>query len=147
MLLSIVDGTTQRWRLHEHEQGAPIAVAYAGGDYTADAGTWTVDSGDLITYDYTVIGKRLKIDLTINSSSISSAAATRMQATIPNGYTYVKDARDPCFVFNGGTSTTGMARATAAATQLFIYRDAGAAAYAVATNTSNFFVASFQEIT
>lgn len=140
------DLANTKWRLIEHEQGAPISVAYTSTDYTADAGTWTVDSGDLGTYTYTIRGKRLLIDFTATTTSISSASATRMQVLIPNGYTYTREARQGAVIFNGGTSTEGMARSVATETRMFLYRDPGASAYATATNTSNFFTSFEAEI-
>lgn len=140
------DGTTSRWRLVHHQQGAPIAVAYTAGDYTADTGTWTVDSGDVLTFVFTVRGKCLLIDFTATSTTISSALATRMQLLLPNSYVYTRESRQPCFVFNGGTSTTGMARSISTATQVFLYRDSAVSNYAAEVNLASHYVSFEAEI-
>lgn len=76
------DLTTARWRLIAHEQGAYIDIAYASGNFTAQAGTWTVDSGDLITSAYYVRGLEVYYKLKILSST-TSTTPNYLDAVLP----------------------------------------------------------------
>lgn len=76
------DATTLRWRLVAHEQGAYIDMAYAGGNFTSQAGTWTVDAGDLITMAYYVRGREVTFKLKILSST-TSVATNYLDAVLP----------------------------------------------------------------
>src|SRR4026207_1435611 len=55
------DATVTQWRLLAHDQGAWITPAYAGTDYTAATGTWTVDSGDAIELRHWPQGRPLAV--------------------------------------------------------------------------------------
>lgn len=66
------DATTARWRLVAHTQGAWITAAFAAGNFTANAGTWTVDAGDVITCSYYLTGKQLSVLLQIDTTSCAT---------------------------------------------------------------------------
>lgn len=84
----VYDGTTQRFRLVAHEQGAWLTPTYAAGDYTAATGNWTVDSGDVSAFRYRLNGRRLEVQLLIATSDVSATPATLKRA-VPGGYTLV----------------------------------------------------------
>ena len=46
------DDTTARWRQCGYSQGNPIVVAYAAGNFGTGVGTWTVDAGDQVNFQY-----------------------------------------------------------------------------------------------
>lgn len=77
------DGTN--WRILTHEQGASITPTYAGGDYTASTGSWTVDSGDVIGVSYYLRGKQLTVFINVNSTSVSATPVSLSRA-IPGGF-------------------------------------------------------------
>lgn len=81
------DGTTQRWRLIHHEQGAWISVPYSAGNFStfAGAGTWTVDSGDQKRFAYWLKGRTLHLSFNFNGTTVSSASAV-LQVTPPGGF-------------------------------------------------------------
>jgi hypothetical protein len=86
------DGTTQRWRVLQHEQGAWITPAYSGTDYSGVGPTWTVDSGDVTTAAFCLCGRRLSFMLTIDASSISGTGI-EVVAKIPGGFNAAKSLR------------------------------------------------------
>jgi len=73
------------WRLVAHEQGAWITPAYNAGDFTASAGTWTVDAGDLPLFRYRLSGRRLLIQYSIELTTISTTPFS-LNFAIPGGY-------------------------------------------------------------
>lgn len=79
-------------------------VSYAAGDFTASAGTWTVDSGDLLGFRYALSGKTMFVQFLIVTSDVS-LATEKLKVRIPGGYTAA--ARFDNFGFaidNGGTA-------------------------------------------
>lgn len=78
------DSTSAGWRLISHIQGAPIAVTYASGNFLvfSGGGTWTVDSGDQITFQYTIIDKMCLVQVILDTTSISGTC-TRLQIITP----------------------------------------------------------------
>ena len=62
------------------------AVAFSAGNFTADVGTWTVDSGDVLQNQYTLIGKTLFWKLAVSASDVSNAGAI-LRATLPASLT------------------------------------------------------------
>jgi len=98
--------------------GEWTAVAYNSANYTASAGTWTVDSGDQVTYSYTLVGKTLTLVFFIQTTDVSSAAALRI--AIPDGYTAAKATRNPCQIFDAGTVGEGLAYVAAGGTYVSI---------------------------
>lgn len=71
----VYDLTTARWKMVEHTQGDWITVAYAGGNFTASAGTWTVDSGDVTTCAYYLTGRMLFVNISLGTTSVSATPA------------------------------------------------------------------------
>lgn len=82
----VYDSTTARWRLVSHEQGAWITPTYAGTDYTASAGTWTVGSGDVSVYRYYLTGRILNVQLELANTDVSTTPAT-LRLLVPNTFT------------------------------------------------------------
>lgn len=81
----LYDGTTARWRLVRHDQGAPIDVAYNASDFTS-ASTWTVDSGDVNRHSYMVRGREVTEYLEIVTSSVGASPGSALMSLIPNGW-------------------------------------------------------------
>src|SRR5215510_1351353 len=69
------------WNLIAHDQGPLIDIPYSSGNFTADAGTWTVDSGDIDLLAYKIEGRTKYVAWRLNTTSNSSAAATTAQDT------------------------------------------------------------------
>lgn len=79
------DGTTGRWRVLEHEQGAWIDVPFNATDFTASGGTATVASGDMRTFRYWLKGRSLTVSLGVIQIDLSASPA-RIDAKIPGGF-------------------------------------------------------------
>ena len=94
------DATTSRWRVGAVEPGAVISVAYNGADFTAGAGTWTVDSGDVGTHKYQQRGTTLKIIFQVSTTTQATAATNVHFIALPNGFT----------VANGGVQVVSFGR-------------------------------------
>lgn len=70
----IYDGTTARWRLVEHDQGAYITPTFAAGNFTATGGTggtWTV--GSAVTSAYYLKGRQLHVEIFLTATTTSAA--------------------------------------------------------------------------
>jgi hypothetical protein len=105
----VYDATTARWRLAQHFQGAPIAVPYTSTDFTADAGTWTVDSGDLNTFNYYLTGNAMQVTVVITFST-TSGVNIGLLILIPNGYTISSVVNDIASVTPVGVGAAGIAQ-------------------------------------
>jgi len=112
------DATTLRWRLIHHQQGSPIAVTYSAGDYTASTGTWTVDSGDVATYQFVIENNIVTFLVQIQDTDVSVTPAT-LWAAMPAGMTAVKTVRAFLLYQDaGGANTGGLFSVIAADTKL-----------------------------
>lgn len=121
------DGTTDRWRLITHYQGAAIVVPYAAGDYTASgAMTWTVDSGDRLDYSYTFRGKNVLISINIDGSVVGGVASSALRVTFPTGLTPSATQVGPAVGADNGTASFVNYRAPSASTFLEFRRTDGA---------------------
>ncbi len=125
-----------------YSQGRSVAegewtdVAYAAGNFTASAGTWTVSSGNQAVYKYTLVGRKMTLAWIINSSSCSNAA--NMRLAIPGGFTPVTGQH--CNIFSlsaGGARVSALAILTAAVAYVDIYATADAGNFAI--SASNLF--------
>lgn len=134
----VYDDTTQRWRVVSHEQGAPIAIAHSGGNYTATSGTWTVASGDQEVLNYTLKGRLLTICGVLNSTSLSSTPGNTVLDLSGLGYTWVSYFYLPFAYSDNGTYGTGLVvpNAVGGNTVLFFKNIAGTAWAASTDNTS-----------
>jgi hypothetical protein len=131
------DATVTQWRLAAHEQGAWINPAYAGGDYTAATGTWTVDSGDVLQMRYWLKGRTLFVECWLLTTSVS-ATPTELRRTIPGGCTQGPGNATvtPIQIGNaGGGAAVGMAAANGA--NLVFTSSIGGAGWATATNNTS----------
>jgi hypothetical protein len=78
------DGTTARWRMIAHEQGAALAFVPST---SAATGAWTVDNpGDISSSRYFLRGRQLTVTFGYLNTTTSLATAT-IAFTVPNGYT------------------------------------------------------------
>ncbi len=77
------DGTN--WQLIDHEQGIFISVAFSAGNFTANAGTWTVASGNQTAFRYKVDGGRLTVIFSIENTSVAGGPV-QLFIAIPNAF-------------------------------------------------------------
>jgi hypothetical protein len=118
--------------------GEWTTVSYSAGDYTCNGGdTWTVDSGDVTTFQYMRLGDTLFVDLTLDTTSITGGTATQLSVKVPAALTVTKTVATPCTIFNNTTSAfeTGSAQVVASGTTINIQRAAGVA-FSISTNNT-----------
>lgn len=111
---------------------------YNSADFTATAGTWTVDSVDITTYSYRVIGKSITVAFVIDSTDVS-ATPVALKIKIPGGYTAAKRTENVIWCSDAGAAyATGLVQAVAGDTSLYIYRNPGGTSWTTtaADNTS-----------
>jgi hypothetical protein len=133
------DGTTARWRLVSHCQGAAIAPTYAAGDFTANGGmAWGVDAGDLAGYEYYLEGRSLRLSWYSNNTSLTAPLSNILQIAIPNGYTAFNWVTNTTvwYVQNGGARAVGFAQVAPAGTVVQILK-LDASNWAASTNLSD----------
>ncbi len=86
--LYVYDGTTARWRLTSHLQGASILVPFTAGDYTGNgAQTWTLTAGDMLAFSYILVGKKLFVSGYFNTTTVGGTPDTDLRVKVPGGFT------------------------------------------------------------
>ena len=142
------DDTTARWRLVSHSQGAYIATTFAAGDYTGNgAMTFTVASGDVITNTSCLVGKLLYFTVRLFTASVGGTPNDQLHVAIPNGYSAVASVLFPARLSdNGGASTFGHVRCSAAGTTCFVSKLDGSN-WTAAADTTAFDFAVIIEVT
>lgn len=122
----VYDGTTARWRLVDHEQGAWITRTFAAGNYTASSGTWTVASA---TRDaYWLKGRTLFYNFVVTGTT--SATPLNVRIAIP--YSGASSDIGSFYVSNTGAAASENGFWQIATTILAMNRNASAA-YAAGT--------------
>jgi hypothetical protein len=115
------DGTTEKWRLIHHEQGAWITVPYAAGDYTAsDSMTWTVGSVDRQTYMYYLKGQQLTVSLRIDNSTIGGTLSFGLNVTLPNSWVSAEGSGPMVYLNNSVSGAGAWHSTTSTFLELFI---------------------------
>lgn len=121
------DGTTQRWRLIQHDQGAAIAVAHAGGNFTASGSmTWTVESADQLSFSYLVRGRNVLLNINLDGTVVGGVASSALRVAFPNGITPDVTQVGPAVGADNGVASFINFRAPAASTFLEFRRTDGA---------------------
>lgn len=128
----IYDGTTARWRLTAHEQGAWIAVPHSGANFTSDSGTWTVDSGDQIIFRYLLRGRTMTVALETFQTS-KSAASADLRVAIPASHSAPLQVYDAGVRADDGAGTWEGAYVTTLGTTMY-FRRMAATNWSIRTN-------------
>lgn len=96
--------------------------SFDAANFTGGGGTWTVGSGDVITYAYRMIGsKTMVISFTLDTTSVSGTTAT-LSIKVPNSKTTAKTMTHPVFILDNLARTTGIAIANAGGTTIGVSR-------------------------
>ena len=111
--------------------GAWTTVTFAAGNFTAQAGTWTVTAGQQTTYAYAVLGKTMVLAFCINGGTVS-ATPTYLAMAIPGGYSTVGDIRCTYYYSANAAATWQVGQAVVAATTVNLYRDPAPTLWAAA---------------
>jgi hypothetical protein len=133
------DGTTQRWRLQDHEQGAWITVAFNAADFTANgAMTWTVAAGDVLTDKFRISGRSMIYSFQYDVTTPGGVANTTLIRAIVGGYTIASASQQPCAVADNLLAETGKCFVVAAGTALN-FRRAGNVNWTLGANIAGVF--------
>jgi hypothetical protein len=135
----VYDTTAARWRLLTHDQGAWITPTYAGGNYTAATGTWTVDSGDVTTQAYFLRGRTLTVTFYLVTTSVSATPASLSIGNAAWGSFTITKTVLTLFLNNdnGVGNAVGFIQLNAAGTTIPLSKITGT--WATATNATNVF--------
>ncbi len=83
--------------------GEWTSVTYSAANFTASAGTWTVDSADQSVFTYMQIGKTMWVDFIILGTDVSNAGVS-LRITVPGGYTVAHSSRQMIRVTDAGAA-------------------------------------------
>lgn len=87
----VYQGASSRWQLDVAEPGAPIVIAYAGGDFTGSGSmTVTVDGGDVQTFAYQQRGKIVSVMIWLNTVTVGGSVAGSIYVALPNSWVVTK---------------------------------------------------------
>ena len=68
-----------------------VDVSFSAGDFTASGSmTWTVGSGDVVTFAYRKIGKHMTVAIQLTATTVGGTPDTYLYITIPAGATAAK---------------------------------------------------------
>jgi hypothetical protein len=118
--------------------GAWTTPAFDAANFTGNASmTWTVASGDVTTYAYTITGKTMTVAFSIATTTVGGTPDNTLQIKIPAGKTATKGMQNAAaLIIDSGTRTTGRVFVAAAATVIGISRTDDAAYTAAADTTT-----------
>jgi hypothetical protein len=84
--------------------------------------TWTVASGDVGAYAYSLIGKSMIVLIFLSSTTVAGTPTSQLMVAIPGGFTAAKAASEMCQIIDNGSRTTGLLQVAAAGTTVDISR-------------------------
>jgi hypothetical protein len=123
-----------RERNRSFAMGATQAVSYNGGNFTASGGaTWTVESGDQTTFNYSLVGDTMTVRARLTTTSITVATPLTLLIAIPNSMTAQETFSILCSLLDNGTTRTGFVQVTSGNTTIAISRQDGGN-FALSTN-------------
>jgi hypothetical protein len=122
---AIVFGSTISERGRTTPMGEWINVTFSAGNFTGNGSmTWTLASGDQVTFKYTLIGKTMIVSVVLQTTTVGGTPNTDLRIAIPGGFTAAVAMVSPCDIVDNGTFPTTSARGrmsvAAGATQIVI---------------------------
>lgn len=136
--VTIYRSAADTWKIAE-KADQWVDVTYDAANFTASAGNWTVDSGDVETLAYHLDGNKMTVSFQITTTDVS-AAPVSLRITIPNSRTAARTMRNAlAAAVDAGTNVnTGFCKVTAGGTVIDIFKDAAGTAWTLtaADNTS-----------
>ena len=111
------------------------SVTFSAGNYTAQAGNWTVAEGDVTTHAYTMLGAHTMLVAFHAATTTVSSTPTYLQIPIPASKTATKSITDTGRINDNGTLVPAICYVTAGQTYIRIERVDGANLTASTDNT------------
>jgi hypothetical protein len=119
--LAVTGAITERGR--SAAQGEWTTPTFAAGNFTASGSmTWTVGSGDVATFAYTLIGKTMLVMISLNTTTVGGTLSTTLNIAIPGGFTAAKRTITPFLLLDNAARTTAYAEVAAGGSVIGITR-------------------------
>lgn len=132
--LSAVTGLYER--LRSTAVGEWVAVPFAAGNFTASAGLWTLTSPDQVDLSYTLVGKTMFLDVSLNLTSVSTTPQ-QLGLKVPGGFVIASRKDGVCSLYDNGTPGFGVVQAIPGGTTIYLFRDAlGSANWSASANNT-----------
>jgi hypothetical protein len=131
------DGTTARWRLVAHDQGAFISIPYASLSFDSDTGAfWTVDLADLIVFRFLFTGAQALLHAIILNTTTLAGVGSRLRVTTSafQPWTWSSTTRNWYRCNQAGTFTSGMVSCGSGLSRVEFSVDASDPAWGVGAN-------------
>jgi hypothetical protein len=127
--------TAEQWYIAE-KADQWIDVTYDAGNFTTDAGTWTVDGADQVTYCYHIDGNKMTVSFEIHQTDVG-AGPTQLRIAVPAGRVIARTTRNVMqYIDAGAAAAFGVVVAPAGTTYLQCFNAAiGAWTNTAADNT------------
>jgi hypothetical protein len=146
-MLCVYDDTTDRWREYLIDPGAPVAVAFSAGDYTAASSmTWTVAEGDVQVDTFVQRGTQLALVSTINTTTVGGTPAGELRKALPAGFTAVTGEQwQPIMIgYDNNVAADVLISVNSAQSNAYLrIRRKDAGNWAAATNTTYIYIPGF----
>lgn len=112
------------------------SVTYNAANFTASAGTWTVDSADQVGYSYTLVGKTMTLRVDLRDTTVSGTAPSNLNVAIPGGFTSAGYSAVVYDLLDNGTLRLGFGRSTPSGSVIELYQQ-DRANWSLSTNLTN----------
>jgi hypothetical protein len=96
--------------------------SYSAGNFTASSSmTWTVESGDVNIYEYTIIDKTMWLNCTIDASTVGGTVDYALRVAIPASKTLAKGFETTALCYNGTAWKLGIVEGGTSGTYVSVY--------------------------
>lgn len=128
--------------------GEWIPVSFSAGNFTAGGSqTWTVASGDQVTYAYSMSGLTMTLAIVLNTTTVGGTPNQELRVAIPGSFTATRYMGGSAKALDNGTDAAISWQVATSGTYVSLYRTegGGGANWAASTdNTAIRCVASFE---
>jgi hypothetical protein len=93
--------------------------AFDAGNFSGGGSmTWTVESGDVVTYAYTIVGKTMTLAFSLDTTTVGGTPSDELLITIPASKTATKTIYAAAFISDDGSRSIGVCRSVASRTTI-----------------------------
>ena len=111
--------------------------AFDVGNFTAaESMTWTVDSADVLTYAYSIVGKTMSLNFLLSTTTVGGTLSNYLILKIPGGKTIAKYFSTIIFVTDNGVNAVGYMLGIAGTTEIRLYKDVSGVNWSASTNNT-----------
>lgn len=113
------------------------AVAYDAANFSVNGGgTISPDSGDQVTFDYTIIGNWMSVHFNLQGLTLAGTV-TGINILIPASKSCTTEVRTTCQIFNNSGTVNEIGDATISGTTILVRRLNGAGNFTAETNNTS----------